>query len=229
MTPEQIALAVAITAAVLIVGFNTPAGQALFNRNPERVEVQSLMGGSSAFLYPFNPIKQRPDVKFCDPAYYAGIKGNGGKWLVPPGYWHTGCDFNGPFGGNSDKGYPVVAVAAGVVDFAGLASGTSWGNLVTIWHDGVNIGSRSAHLDRVLVSKGQRVTAGQVIGTVGQGFHGRYLAHLHFDIYVNRSMDAGWWPPAFAPRSVVLSRFRDPAVFLAGMNARLPARRTVLA
>ena len=64
------------------------------------------------------------------------------------------------------KGAPFVAVEGGVVAYVGNEL-KGFGNLVLIKHaDGWM--SAYAHADRVLVHKGQSVTKGQEIGTVGQ-------------------------------------------------------------
>lgn len=94
---------------------------------------------------------------------------------------HLGNDWNGVYGGDSDLGDPVHAVAVGVVieatDYAG-----GWGNVVRIAHecDG-RVESLYAHLHTVEVMPGQPVVRGQRIGSIGTA-HGRYLAHLHFEI-----------------------------------------------
>lgn len=142
--------------------------------------------------WPTYPRKPLPDVVFLDKAYVAGIKGNGGKWLMAPGQWHTGIDLNGPKGGNTDLGQPIYAAAAGVVTFAGQGDGTSWGNLVTIWHG--TVGTRYGHLQRVMVTKGQSVRAGQQIGTMGRGYNNRWYAHLHFDVFKKTLPTASYWP-----------------------------------
>jgi peptidase M23-like protein len=90
-------------------------------------------------------------------------------------------------------GTPVLAGAAGTVAFAGVGASFSCPllgkvvtdqNLVQINHvlpGGIGFQTHYVHLDTVLVSKGQTVTEGQQIGTVGK--KGCALnPHLHFRV-----------------------------------------------
>ena len=88
---------------------------------------------------------------------------------------------------------PVVSVAAGVVLSAGWATGggAPYGRMVYVEHDyrdsrGHHYQSLYAHLNSVLVSKGQRIQAGTVLGTLGGSSSGdprRFGPHLHFAMY----------------------------------------------
>ncbi|MGE3192546.1 MAG: M23 family metallopeptidase [Dehalococcoidia bacterium] len=91
--------------------------------------------------------------------------------------FHSGTDWA------TDEGTAILALADGVVTFAG-PSGT-YGNLIIIEHTigGERIASAYAHMwpSGVLVSVGDRVVAGQHIGNVGSA--GKSTgAHLHFEI-----------------------------------------------
>ncbi len=78
-------------------------------------------------------------------------------------------------------GSPVRAVAAGEVVFSGWAQG--YGNLVTIRH-GEGLITRYAHHSTNLVSAGESIAAGQIIGLVGSS--GRSTGpHLHFEVLQN--------------------------------------------
>lgn len=86
--------------------------------------------------------------------------------------FHKGVDFAG------SQGTKVMAVAAGVVTWAGPESG--YGNLVEINH-GKGYTTRYAHNERVLVTVGQTVTRGQVIALMGST--GRSTGpHVHFEV-----------------------------------------------
>ncbi len=86
--------------------------------------------------------------------------------------FHKGVDFAG------SSGEPVVAVAAGVVTWAGPRTG--YGNLVEVNH-GKGYVTRYAHNERVLVSVGQTVTRGQEIALMGST--GRSTGpHVHFEV-----------------------------------------------
>ena len=105
---------------------------------------------------------------------------------------HYALDFVREDSGNGfDK--PVVSVAAGIVLHAGWATGggAPYGRMVYIEHDyrdsrGHHYQSLYAHLNRVLVSEGQRVEARTVLGTLGGSSSGdsrRFGPHLHFVMY----------------------------------------------
>ncbi|WP_349236015.1 M23 family metallopeptidase [Altererythrobacter sp. TH136] len=85
---------------------------------------------------------------------------------------HSGVDLAAP------AGSPVYATASGVVSFANWNGG--YGQLVVVDH-GNQIQTRFAHLSRLLVAPGQRVSKGQVVGLVGST--GRSTGpHLHYEI-----------------------------------------------
>jgi murein DD-endopeptidase MepM/ murein hydrolase activator NlpD len=87
---------------------------------------------------------------------------------------HAGVDFAGPVG------TPLYATADGVVVHAGWASG--YGRLVKIHHE-FGIETRYAHMNRLNVSVGQRVSRGQRIGDIGAS--GRVTGpHLHYEVRV---------------------------------------------
>jgi murein DD-endopeptidase MepM/ murein hydrolase activator NlpD len=102
------------------------------------------------------------------------------------GAWHTGHDL----AKTRQGGEPIYAVEDGIVKWAEFAGARGFGNLVTIQHR-TNLYSRYGHLARIDVQRGQAVTSGQQIGTLGNT--GRSTApHLHFDIMrTNNALD---WP-----------------------------------
>jgi Peptidase family M23 len=89
--------------------------------------------------------------------------------------FHKGVDFAGAVGSK------VVAVAAGVVTWAGERSG--YGKLVEINH-GDGYVTRYAHNERTLVSVGQTVKRGEALALMGST--GRSTGpHLHFEVLRN--------------------------------------------
>lgn len=88
---------------------------------------------------------------------------------------HLGVDYGAP------TGTPVRVVADGVVDFAGVQNG--YGNVVYIQHRGNRV-TVYAHLSRINVRKGERVSQGQHIGAVGATGWATG-PHLHFEIREN--------------------------------------------
>lgn len=88
---------------------------------------------------------------------------------------HNGTDFAAPHGTD------IFATADGVVIYAGWSSG--YGKLVKIQHE-FGIETRYAHMSRIRVSKGQRVSRGQQIGDMGSTGQSTGT-HLHYEVHVN--------------------------------------------
>jgi murein DD-endopeptidase MepM/ murein hydrolase activator NlpD len=85
---------------------------------------------------------------------------------------HAGADFAGA------RGTPIHATADGVVVEAGWHAG--YGNVVTLRH-AFGLETRYAHLSRIRVSEGQRVSRGDRIGDMGNT--GRSTGtHLHYEV-----------------------------------------------
>lgn len=87
---------------------------------------------------------------------------------------HNGVDFA------ASSGTPLYATADGVVTYSGWQSG--YGRLVKIQHE-FGIETRYAHLSRLNVKVGQRVSRGDRIGAMGAS--GRVTGvHLHYEVRV---------------------------------------------
>jgi murein DD-endopeptidase MepM/ murein hydrolase activator NlpD len=136
--------------------------------------------------------------------------------------WHDGADFAAP------RGSKVVAAWGGTVVEAAYPTsfGSAFGRAVLIDHDPLPDGSPGlwglyAHLDTESVSAGQRVEAGQQIGTVDSTGNSSGH-HLHFGIYAQPSWcsgcgkdpqrwidaQAGGTPPPSGTKTVYLSKLR---------------------
>jgi murein DD-endopeptidase MepM/ murein hydrolase activator NlpD len=89
--------------------------------------------------------------------------------------WHAGVDFAGKAQAE------VVAVASGVVTYAGERGG--YGRMVEINHGGGYV-TRYGHHEELLVSAGDVVKKGQLIGRMGST--GRSTGpHVHFEVLKN--------------------------------------------
>ena len=87
--------------------------------------------------------------------------------------FHKGVDIVAP------SGTPVRAAADGLVTAAGRMSG--YGSMIHLAH-GYGMGTRYGHLSRVMVTPGQRVKRGDIIGLVGST--GRSTGpHLHYEVF----------------------------------------------
>lgn len=118
-------------------------------------------------------------------------KPSSGGWLQPCSYkyisssygyrssgWHNGVDFAAP------SGTPIYASRSGTVTTAKSMT-TSYGNHVVINH-GDGYSSLYAHMTYFVVSVGQYVTQGQLIGYVGSTGNSTG-PHLHLTIFYNGS------------------------------------------
>lgn len=127
----------------------------------------------------------------------------GGGWRLPVGGWisdHFGPRPNAPVAGVSPFhrgtdiaagcGTPIRAASSGTVSYAGWLG--TYGNFVLIDHDsGIQTGY--AHNSRILVSDGERVSAGDVVALVGTT-GASSGCHLHFEV---RQGGAGIDPEPF--------------------------------
>lgn len=119
---------------------------------------------------------------------------------------HAGNDYGGGYGA------PIYAVTDGVVAMAGRKGG--YGNYVRITH-GQGLASGYAHMSAMLVSPGERVTRGTLIGRIGST--GLSTGpHLHFELYRNGA--------PVDPNSVAfVTQSGLPPAELAAFRARLRA------
>jgi hypothetical protein len=128
------------------------------------------------------------------------------------GAWHTGEDWNGIRGGDSDLGDRVHAVANGVVAASDYFP-PSWGNVVLIRHkmpNGDQVWSQYAHLRERRVVEGDEVARGDQIGTIGKGHNNRYPAHLHFEIRRRELAPNAWG----LSRGQVFTWYAHPTEFI---------------
>lgn len=142
---------------------------------------------------------------------------------------HAGVDFRGGVGD------PVYAVADGVVarvsrDDNG-AGFRGYGNFVVLKHDRESpvVFSGYGHLDSVSVAPGERVRAGQLIGTVGKTSNGRYPTmppHLHFEM--RRAPGRGHWRQEPWPGPYGEYDF-DPVPWVEARGIRVDGRRWIAA
>lgn len=117
-------------------------------------------------------------IKWVLPCSYTRVSSPFG-WRIHPVYgdrrFHYGIDLS------ASSGTPIVAVRDGTVKVATYSS--SAGYYVNVDH-GDGFMSRYLHMTHYIVSPGQKVSAGQVIGYVGST--GTSTGpHLHFGLYYN--------------------------------------------
>jgi murein DD-endopeptidase MepM/ murein hydrolase activator NlpD len=126
---------------------------------------------------------------------------------------HVGEDWDGIRGGDTDLGDPIYSIGDGIVVFARDVH-LGWGNCVIVRHayrEGGNVKYIDAlygHLQKMLVGRGQRVSRGQQIATMGTA-HGQYDAHLHFEI--RKNLEIGMSRSKFQKD---FSNYYDPTQFI---------------
>src|ERR1700736_2520313 len=126
---------------------------------------------------------------------------------------HLGEDWDGIGGGDTDLGDPIFCIGDGVVVFARDCR-MGWGNVLIVRHSyregGAikNVDSLYGHLDRMLVHRGQLVSRGQQIATMGNA-HGLYEAHLHLEI--RKNIEIGMSRAKFAQDS---TNYYEPTQFI---------------
>jgi murein DD-endopeptidase MepM/ murein hydrolase activator NlpD len=165
------------------------------DRLMQRAAKASAEGG------PFIPLEMSPNASPFEDAAYAVQKElaeadalNRGLAAVPLHRPFPNAEITSPFGARVDPflgstalhagidfreelGAPVRATASGRVNEAGWTGG--YGNMVEIDH-GNGLSTRYGHLSQILVTPGETVTIGQVIGRVGST--GRSTGpHLHYE------------------------------------------------
>jgi murein DD-endopeptidase MepM/ murein hydrolase activator NlpD len=127
-----------------------------------------------------------PEFSDCFPSIFGSRRSYNGS---PYQYYHTGLDFCGGVGTD------IYAPADGIVVFAGPL--TVRGNATMIDH-GWGVYSGYMHQSEILVSVGDRVKAGQLIGKIGRT--GRVTGpHLHWEIFAGELQvdPADWLEKAF--------------------------------
>jgi len=120
-----------------------------------------------SFRFPVDTVRITGEFG-ADPEYYKQFGQNG----------HNGIDLAAP------AGTPVYAADEGTIVFEGWGQNHSWmGSIAGICIIINHIGSYGgyAHLSRTVISKGDRVTKGQLIGYVGAAGAATGL-HLHFEM-----------------------------------------------
>lgn len=145
-----------------------------------RAKVSDSRGWTQAFIW---PARGRISGRFGSQRIYRGV----------PGAYHSGLDI-----ATGGSGAPYVAPADGVVVLAAERPFTLEGNLLIIDH-GMGLNSAFLHSSRLMVSEGDRVSQGQVLGHIGAT--GRASGpHLHWSLKWNEArLDPLLFLPAAPP------------------------------
>ncbi len=148
---------------------------------------------------------------------------------------HTGEDWNGRGGGDTDLGQPVRAIGEGKVVYASV-EGAPWGGVVMIDHiyyenhHQRRIRSQYAHLSKIDVAVGDLVKRRQRIGAIGRDPAGSFPAHLHLELRTDRTLPATYWPSSHdKPKPWLKEHYTAPSAFIKSHRKLLvPQREPVL-
>ena len=150
----------------------TSGKAALLARAAESVDSGFLKIFSCAAKCPMPPVTvPLPELKFAQVGASVGQKLNPVYKVMSQ---HNGVDLI------VGQGTPVLAAGDGVVTDVSK-SGKGLGNVVEITHDGGYV-TRYAHLQDIVVRKGERVKTGKKIACVGISGNS-FAPHLHYEIY----------------------------------------------
>ena len=140
--------------------------------NPARAADADVEADASAAAQPFASVRM---IAFSAPVEGYAVNSRFGLRRLSSerrARMHEGLDFAAP------SGTPVLSAAEGEVLRTGTSS--SYGRYVEVRHDN-GVTSFSAHLSAIMVSEGDRLEAGERLGSVGST--GRSTGpHLHFEI-----------------------------------------------
>jgi len=157
------------------------------------------------WVHPLKEHKPLPDTMFLDRKYFASR-----------GFWHTGEDWNGPGGGDSDYGLPIYAPAIGIIDQIG--SWPTWGRILVIRHrlpKGWYVWTQLAHMSQFApgMDVGRIVRMGEAIGKVGKGEGDKLDSHLHWEIR-REWLPADAWDLITHDRYLVNNYYLPPTRFI---------------
>ena len=149
------------------MGYSTRGNAAITENEARAQEVMVSLGKFDNYRIAVSKLPLAMPVKsaFRFSSHY------GARW----GRQHQGIDMAAPVG------TPVFATGDGVVVFAGWQRG--YGNLIKIKHE-LGTETRYAHLSKIRVKQGQRVSRNTLIGDIGNT--GRSSGpHLHYEVRVD--------------------------------------------
>lgn len=135
---------------------------------------------------------------------------------------HTGEDWNGSGGGNTDFGQPVYSIGSGIV-LSAQSYEAPLGKVVVIKHcfsdnhKDSKVFSVYAHLNEITVKAGDTLGRRQQIGTIGTGGGDMFSAHLHLEIRkaALENYPVLFWPTlAGKDKKWVLENYEAPSDFI---------------
>lgn len=206
---QKVLIAVAVLVLAVPVATNVTT-----QRKVSRMQKEVKQSGSKVVFHPIAQTGSRIIIPFM------GHYKNG---TYRRGYgWHTGLDY---IMRRADRGLgePLYAIADGVVlNSTPTLSPRGYGHLLLIDHPQLGVQSRYGHLQTRKVKTGDRVKAGQLVGTMGTS--GTDNVHLHFDI-IKKPLPSARWNikgDTEQDKATNLQYFTDPVVFFQQHQAKDP-------
>lgn len=144
------------------------------HKKPKKRVTKKRVVKVNALHVPDFPVRWPVDKsKFWISSLFGPRKKKDGSWG-----FHYGLDMA------ALKGTPVYSLASGIVDEVSY-SPKGYGKSIVIAHS-KKYRTRYAHLNEILVKKGQRIWLGQLIGKVGDtgAVRGKNASHLHLEVSV---------------------------------------------
>lgn len=151
------------------------------------INQSSITAGKGALLRPVSGVQTQTYgcivTAFARRSYPACNEGRG------KGGFHNGIDLDG------DTGDPVLAARGGVVVGVGNLGRYSYGKWIAIKHDN-GLTTLYGHLSAQMVSVGQAVESGKIIGYVGSTGYSTG-SHLHFSVFATNTyqVQQKWYGP----------------------------------
>lgn len=144
---------------------------------------------------------------------------------------HPGYDYNGPGGGDADKGTELVAIAPGVITFRADGKNYGWGNMLCYMIDMKQffigyelekpewcpdkIWVKYAHCEKIFVQEGQEFDTGESLALLGGT--GGWSAHCHWDM--KKVANGPFYYPNTSTSDEEFDRiYIDPESFIASIN-----------
>ena len=168
------------------------------------------------FAWPVGPRGlARPDQVYDTYYVYRGFLDE--RYKAEEGVEHTGEDWNGNGGGNTDFRDPIRCTANGIIVAIEYYQ-KGFGHVLVIKHvlpDLRVVYSMYAHLDEIpsRLSVGQVVIKDEFIGWMGRSGGPKY-AHLHFEIRLDDLPPDNWYPTVHSAEAVK-SLYTEPRSFIA--------------
>src|SRR5262245_12361597 len=201
---------------------SSPTTTSSTSQNPFDDFLQSEIRPADGFDFPIGD----PDGKGSYTDKATGKTHNG--WYIATRFTekysmgiHTGEDWNGGGGGDTDLGQDVFAVANGRVVFA-ESCGRLWGNCLIIEpvlyenHERRKIRSLYAHLQTIKTRGGEEVKKRQLIATIGQDPDKTFNAHLHLELRWDETLAPNYWPSSDGKdENWMRERYAEPSAFIA--------------